>query len=288
MTSSIIKWHQIATAVFLACLTAISTSAVFSQQIKADVKLTLERLPLEKQEKLKDFDERITTYINDYDWTGGENDLEIPVTMQIFLQDKSVSYEDRYSGTFLISNNSDIQYYDKYWYFPYDPSKPLFHNEGVFEPFTSFLDYYIYLILGGEYDKYGKLLGTPFYERVKQISNQAKFNTTFMKGWDEREVLIDRILGKDFALFRQMKDLYFLGRSYIGEEDTTVVKYCSEAINLLDRVLDRDPENKEAQQFVKAHHIEFIEMFQNDPQMLRKLIRIDPEHEETYRQYLKD
>jgi hypothetical protein len=288
MGLSIIKLHKITMAVLLVCLIAISTGDLFSQQIRADVELILERLPMEKQEKLKNFDGEIEAYLNDYDWTGGENDIEIPVTIQIYLQDKSVSYENRYGGTFLISNNSDIQYYDKYWYFPYDPSKPLFHNEGVFEPFASFLDYYIYLILGGEYDKYGKLLGTPFYERAKQISNQAKFNTTFMKGWDEREVLIDRILGKEFALFRQMKDIYFLGRSYIGEEDTTVVKYCVEAIDLLDRVLDRDPENKEAQQFVKAHHIEFIEMFQDDPRMLRKLIRIDPEHEETYRQYLKD
>lgn len=269
-------------------MVAVLPGRVSAQAIQAKVQLTLERLPLEKQEKLKNLDETIETYLNDYDWTDDSEDIQIPVTIQIYLQDKSVSYEDRYGGTFLISNNSDIQYYDKYWYFPYDPAKPLMHNEGIFNPFTSFLDFYIYLILGGEYDKYGKFMGTPFYQKANQINDQAKFTTTFMSGWKERGMLIDHILGKEFARFREMKDLYFLGRSYLGEEDSTAVKYCSEAIDLLNTILERNPEGKETLQFINAHYIEFIEMFQNDPRMMRELIRIDPNHEKTYRQYLKD
>jgi hypothetical protein len=273
---------------FLIGMVAVLPGRVSAQAIQAKVQLTLERLPLEKQEKLKNLDETIETYLNDYDWTDDSEDIQIPVTIQIYLQDKSVSYEDRYGGTFLISNNSDIQYYDKYWYFPYDPAKPLMHNEGIFNPFTSFLDFYIYLILGGEYDKYGKFMGTPFYQKANQINDQAKFTTTFMSGWKERGMLIDHILGKEFARFREMKDLYFLGRSYLGEEDSTAVKYCSEAIDLLNTILERNPEGKETLQFINAHYIEFIEMFQNDPRMMRELIRIDPNHEKTYRQYLKD
>ncbi len=272
----------------LISLVAAPCRTVSAQQIQANVKLTLERLPMDKQEKLKNLDIDIETYLNSYDWTGDGEDIEIPVTIQIYLQDKSVSYEDRYNGTFLISNNSDIQYYDKYWYFPYDPTEPLIHNEGIFDPFTSFLDYYIYLILGGEYDKYGKFMGTPFFEKARQINDQARFNTTFINGWRERGVLIDRILGKEYARFREMKDLYFLGQSYLGEEDSTAVKYCSDAIDLLDIILERNPEDKETLQFINAHYIEFIEMFKDDPRMMRKLIRIDPNHEDSYRQYLKD
>ena len=259
-----------------------------AQQIRAQVKLTLERLPLEKQQKLKDFAEAIETYISDHDWTGESVDGEIPISVQIFLMDNSVSYESRYSGTFLITNNSDIQYYDKYWRFPYEAGTRLEHNESIFDPFTGFIDFYVYLIIGGEYDKLGKFMGTPFFEKSKLLSDQAKFNARFILGWEERTALIDRILSEDYKSFRTMKDFFFLGQSYVGEEDTTAQKYCAQALSLLGDILRKDPGNEEAIQFLKAHHVEYIELFKEDREILEKLIRIDPDRAETYQQYLKD
>jgi hypothetical protein len=266
----------------------ISIQTVHAQQIKANVKLTLERLPLQKQQKLKDFAEVIETYINDYDWTGELSDEVIPVSIRIFLMDNSVSYEERYSGTFLISNNSDIQYFDKYWRFPYQSGEPVIHNENVFHAFTGFLEFYMYLIIGGEYDKYGRFLGTRFYERAKNISIQAKFDVQFMVGWKEREELVDKILSEENKSFRIMKDLFFLGLSYVGEEDSTAHKYCSQALSVLDEILTKDPDNDKALQFLQSHHLEYIDLFKDNQDIIEKLIRLDPEHAESYKQYLKD
>ncbi|MFH1942434.1 MAG: DUF4835 family protein [bacterium] len=266
----------------------IPIQTVYAQQIKADVKLTLERLPLQKQQKLKDFAEVIETYINDYDWTGELSDEVIPVSIRIFLMDNSVSYEERYSGTFLISNNSDIQYFDKYWRFPYQSGEPVIHNENVFHSFTGFLEFYMYLIIGGEYDKYGRFLGTRFFERAKNISIQAKFDVQFMVGWKEREELVDKILSEENKPFRMMKDLFFLGISYVGEEDSTARKYCSQALSVLDEILEKDPDNDKALQFLQSHHLEYIDLFKDDQDIIEKLIRLDPEHAESYKQYRKD
>jgi len=264
----------------------ISSSS--AQQIRSQVKLMLERLPLEKQQKLKDFAEEIETYINDHDWTGESSDDEIPITIQIFLMDYSVSYEARYSGTFLITNNLDIQYFDKYWRFPHEAGTRLEHNENVFHPFTGFIDFYVYLIIGGEYDKYGKFLGTPYFEKAKHISEQAKFNARFILGWEERTRLIDRTLSKAHEPYRSMKDFFFLGLSYVGDEDSTAQKYCKQALLLTESILSEDPENEETLQFLKAHHIEYVDLFKNDREIIEKLIQIDPERTETYRQYLKE
>ena len=46
-----------------------SVPSVMAQKVHSQVKLMLERLPLEKQQKLKDFAEYIESYINDYNWT---------------------------------------------------------------------------------------------------------------------------------------------------------------------------------------------------------------------------
>ena len=262
-------------------------SVVFGQRIKAQVKMMLERLPLQKQQKLKDLGENIETYINDYDWTGESSDEEIPVTIQIFLMDNSVSYEDRYSGTFLITNNSDLQYYDKYWRFPYQAGEQLIHNENVFDPFTGFIDFYIYLIIGGEYDKYGRFLGTPYFEKAKHICEQAKFNSVFRLGWDQRSKLVNKILSKENKPFRTMEDLFFLGLSYVDEEDSTARKYCSQALSLLDEILTKDPYDKQARQFLNAHYLEYTDILKNNSKAMETLIKLDPNHAETYRKAME-
>lgn len=270
-----------------ALIVALPVQGLVAQSIRSEVKVMLERLPLEKQQLLKDFAEEIETYINDHDWTGEPSDEEIPVSIQIFLVDNSVSYEARYGSNFLITNNSDLQYYDRYWRFPHQAGDRLEHIEGVFHPFTGFLDFYINLIIGGEYDKLGRHLGTPFYERAKLISDQAQFNAQFNLGWKERADLIEYILGEENLKFRTMKDIFFLGLSYIGEQDTTAVRYCAESLDLLDEIMNANPDHKEAQQFIEAHHLEFIEVFGDDRNLMMKLIRVDPEREATYREHIR-
>ena len=265
-----------------------SVPSVMAQKVQAQVKLMLERLPLEKQQKLKDFADNIESYINDYNWTDESSDDEIPITIQIFLMDNSVSYESRYAGSLLITNNLDLQYYDKYWRFPYEAGEQLAHNENIFHPFAGFIDFYVNLILGWEYDNYGKFMGTLFYEKARLISTQARFNARFNLGWEERSRLIDRLLSEEYKPFRTMKDLFALGRSYVGEEDSTAQKYCGQALTILEDMLSKDSENEEVHRFLDAHHLEFIDVFRDDHEILERLIRIDPQHEGIYRESMKE
>ena len=256
-----------------------------AQKLVADVSIILERLPLENQKLLENLAEDLETYINDFDYTD-DNSYEQGITINIYLMDNSVSYEDRYAGTFLISNNSDLQYHDKYWRFPLQEGYQFNHVSGIYDPFTGFIDYYIYLILAGEMDKYGKFLGTPFYEKAKQLADQAMFNATFSIGWKERQELIKFLMGPENKKFREMKDFYFMGLSYWEEDDVKARQYCKQAINMLEDVLTENSEHEGAMQFLKAHHIEMIELFLDDPKVMRQLIRIDPERKSTYEQYL--
>ena len=275
---------------YICCLILVvlgSVSGLMAQQIKSDVKLLLERLPTEKQQRLKNFADDIETYLNDYDWTGEDLEEPMPVMVQIFLNDVSVSYEERYTGTFLITNNSDLQYFDKYWRFPHQSGNSLIHNENVYEPFTGFLNFYVFLLLAGEYDKYGEYLGSRFYEKAKHISDQAQFDAAFNVGWKERGELISYLISEENKPFRKMKDLFFLGLSYVGEEDSTARKYYSEALSLLEDIIEKNPVNKLAPQFLQAHHLDFIDLFKDDHDVLERLLYIDPDNAETYEKYLE-
>ncbi|MBN2104859.1 DUF4835 family protein [bacterium] len=259
--------------------------STYSQSLESGVTLTLELLPMEKQEKLREFHEAIERYIDEHDWTGHGSEEPLTITINLQLQEASSSFEDRYSGIFMISNNSDMQYYDKYWRFPYSPETMLEHSS-VYHPFTGFIDFYIYVILGGEFDKLGPMLGTPFYEKARQVADQALFDAQFSTGWKERSEFIDRLMGEENKLFRKMKDQYYLGLSYVEDDDAMVKKYCREAVDLMEKIFKKDSEHKDAINFLKAHHLEIIEIFQDEPDVLRKMIRIDPDRSDTYKKYL--
>lgn len=270
---------------FIVLFILVLASTGFAQQFESHVNLMIERLPLDKQEKLKNLADNMESYFNDTDWTGEDFEEPIQLTIQIFLEDKSTAFEDRYAGTFLISNNLDVQYSDKYWRFPYQADETLSPGSSG-SPFTGFLDFYTYIILGHEYDKLGKYAGAEYFEKAKALAEQGLFSSQFSLGWKERVVLIDRLMSEAYKPFRAMKDQYYLGLSYLGDEDDTALKYCREALIKLIDILNKNPDHHEAEQFLDANYIEIINMFEKDSILLKKLIYVDPDHKETYQKYI--
>jgi|Deesub1362B_J571_1020462.scaffolds.fasta_scaffold02830_4 hypothetical protein len=262
--------------------------ALHAQKVRAEVTVILERLPMDKRERMMDFQDKITAYINNYDWCEPRYDSELPIKMQIYLQDASVSFEERYRATLIISNNSDMQFYDKRWLFNYDPQQILEHDETRFHPLTSVIDFYINIFLGGEFDKYGKFEGTPFYNKARKISHQARFSR-FIFGWDERQQLIDEILAEENKAYREALDAYFLGLAYQEEDFGQTLKYCKKAIDLLAGLIQKNPDYKLPHQFIDGHYIEIIDLFKDSdyaPEVFKTLIAIDPDHKEEYEKYL--
>jgi hypothetical protein len=253
-----------------------------AQKLVPQVKLTLDRLPLDKQKRLTDFESAIQTYLSDTDWTG-DTSWELPLNLQIYLQDVSASFEDRYSGVCLISNMSDLQYYDKYWKFPYLAGDRLIHDENMYEPFTGVVNFYVYLILAGEFDKYSVLGGTPYYEKAKAINDQARFNSTFIYGWDERGKLLQSLMGLDAQPFRRSKYCFFAAFDATAQSDTTAPQMGREGLTLLEGVRKKNPGHKETKDFLNAHYVDIAKIFRNDSEAMDRLMAVDTVHAEAYR-----
>ena len=276
-----------ALAVFL-ILSAVLPRFARAQKVKAKVTVVLERLPIDKREKMADFQEKLKQYINQYDWCEPKYDEEFPITLQIYLQDASVSFEDRYRATLLISNNTDMQFYDKRWLFNYDPQEPIMHDENRVNALTSVIDFYVYILLGGEFDKYGKFEGSPFYDKARKISHQARFSR-FILGWDERQQVIDEILAEQNKPYREALDAYFLGLAYEEENPSQTLKYCKKAIDLLAGLIKKNPDYKLPHQFIDGHYIEIIDLFKGTnyaEDVFNTLIAVDPDHKAEYEKQL--
>ena len=239
------------------------TTNLHPQKLRANVIITLENLPLENQQKLANFKQIIEDYINNYEWTNNEIDVVIPITLQIFFKSAiTSSFEDSYTIQILISDNSDVQYFDKRCRMEYQTGELLEHHDNNWDSLTSLLDFYIFLLIGDEMDKFGRFMGTPYFEKAKIIAEQAKFGMgRFIEGWDLRNKLIQSILSDENNKFREMKDFYYYGIFFSEEDVNKARKYCSAAVDLIEEIMTQDPENEKCKKFLSAHYIELIDLF---------------------------
>ena len=279
--------------VLLLSINLIFVSHILAQTIVANVELELNALPDEKREGLKEFDFKkiLEDYLNNYKWTKDEFVGDFKINWTLLLQDISVSYQDRYKVQIVISNNSDVQYSDRRCRFAYQKAEIPVHSDNNWDSLTSLLDFYMNIIIAEEMDKFGHLLGTPYFEKAKLIAEQARFGLgQFIEGWDLRVELIEDLLSENTRKFREMKDFYFYGIYFSKEDPTKARTYVKEALNMLEEVKkEEDPKYKRCEQFIEAHHIEIIELFKDSNsknEVFEKMIKLDPDRANIYSDYL--
>ena len=279
------------TIFFLLFTVWIFHSNTYAQSIIVTVDLELNALPDENRVKLQDFKQVLEDYLNNYKWTKDEFVGELKINWSLVLQDISVSYQDRYKAQLLVTNNSDVQYADKRCRFAYQKGEIPVHSDNNWESLTSLLDFYMNIIIAEEMDKFGHLLGTPYFERAKLIAEQARFGLgQFIEGWDLRVELIVNLLSERTRKYREMKDFYFYGLYFAKEDPNKARTYIKEAINMLEEIQkDEDPKFKRCTKFLEAHHIEIVELFKNsnDSQVFQKLIKLDPDRANIYQDNMK-
>lgn len=259
------------------------------QQLKASVHIFLDRLPLVKRDKLENLQEAIADYINGYEWM--EEGREVACTILMYLEDESTAFEDRYGARMHVSNNADIQYLDKECHFEYQPGEPLVHDDFGFDSLTGLLDFYLYLLIGGELDKLEPFGGEPYLKKAKEVCRRAGFGRSeFFEGWERRSRIVDDILDKANRPFRKMKAVYFRGLMLGSSGDRPAAKsHLLKAINGLERIVKNDPQNERVKKFFKYHYLELAKFFASgeDGETCKRLIRLDPEHKGIYEKYLK-
>jgi tetratricopeptide (TPR) repeat protein len=279
------RWHKV---IFLAAFsialsgTEMAFASASERLVKAKVKVIIEKLPLDRQQKMRGFDELVKNYINNYDWLKDEDVDPIELTVQLFLETAPSSGEDRYRCQILIASG-DIQYFDRRARFAYQKGDPLPHDLINLDSVTPLLDFYIYLVLANELDKYGYLMGTPYFEKARNVLETAKFGR-FTDGWDIREVLIRKIFREPYKKFRELKDYYFYGLSVWDEDIKQAREYIGKAIEQLAEVMREDSNIEAAKQFIDAHYQEIIDLFQDAPDrsIFDVMIELDPGRKDLY------
>ena len=279
-------------------LLAISAHA---QEVDCTVQVNYEAVSTTYKELLRDFASDISDYINNYKWGSDDLDEKVKCTINIFFT--GAVGENRYSAQAFIGSQRKIyrmnkssavvRLFDENWDFTYLDRIPIEHNLYSFNELTSFLDFYIYIILGYDYDSYEQLGGTSYFQKAADVANLGR--SRGQKGWQRRTGsysrvrLIDEILNQRFTPVRSALYTYhFSGLDSLSINPVRGYKNIIQAIQSIGEARrDVDPRNQFIKVFFNTKYLELADLFKDYPDhsVYTKFGVIDPSHKATYEEY---
>ncbi len=249
------------------------------------VKLTLDDRMLRDSDRqaLLTLESEVSRLFTQNIWNEDYSDLDLrPSISLIFENTTAKGSVTVFQCQALFSVGLDQRYFDKSVQFVYNSSSSLYFDPVVFDPLTSFLGYYAYLLLAGEMDTYDPLAGTVAYEQAREIALRGIISE-YNKGWESRLNLIDE-LSSNFGL-RRAKFAFYYGLDLLNEGQLQQAsKQFDQFIRGLNEALDASPRERYTLYFMNSHAKEIAKalLYLNQKDHLEEMMLLDPDHEDLY------
>ncbi|MBI5059336.1 DUF4835 family protein [candidate division KSB1 bacterium] len=255
-----------------------SGSSAFAQLIDPKVTIDMTKLPEEAHAKLTGLDSLISAYLRAQEWAGDEYNYDFAIDINIYLTDYNPDpQEDKYKAKLIATNRSDVRFEDNRWEFGLRAPVALRANQ--YDAFKSTIEFYVWMLMGTEYDKLEKLGGRPYYDKARQIYLQSS-GTIYYFGWDKRYDLLTQYVSDDNETARELAFFYDTGIFYDAEGDTASAKsYLYYALVKLQKVTIAAQEK-----FLEQNHRALAEALARSgyAKGVRSLAAMDPAHREVY------
>jgi hypothetical protein len=294
---------KILTAVIIGLILFVNSAR--AQEIDCNITIDVQNLTTEARENISDLEKKIEDYINTYRWTrddfGGD---KIKCSFDIFFQGSPS--ENKYTAQVFIGSQRKIyksekssgviRILDDKWEFSYTRNQPLYHNTFQYDPLVSFIDFYIYIILGCDYDTYKLFDGRAFYQQALDIASKARSGGGSSSGWEakssgtyNRVQFIEEITNQKYKVVREAfynyhyKGLDLLSRNKAKAQEN-IFKAVESIGNFQNKINERSILIKS---FFDTKYLELCDVFLDypDKSIYDKLSKTDPSHQKNYDEY---
>ncbi|MGE5681057.1 MAG: DUF4835 family protein [Bacillota bacterium] len=278
---------------------------IFSQELDASVTVNTEKLQTKYRDLLTDFAQQIQGYLNSTRFTSNnwEGD-RIKCSFNIFFD--SAPDETHYSAQVSITSLRPIyqssrsslmlNIIDNNWSFEYQRGQSLYFSQYNFNPLTSFLDFYAYIIIGLDADSFNKLGGSDYFTTAYNISVLGS-NSSTPAGWDKtsgaynRKSFIGDLVNEKYRIFREdYFDYHFNGIDIFREKAKEAQANIVKLINDLEMLRTKqDIRGVLIKTFFDAKSNEIISYLSDyqDKSIFATLKKIDPPHIAKYDEAMK-
>lgn len=216
----------------------LSPTITLAQEFNCRVSVNIQQLSGSEFTFLRELEEKMSIYINERSFTEDryEEHERIDCIIQIIFEE-SVSLTS-FSARMVLSTarpiygtpsvSTVLQLSDESWQFNYAQGTPLVFDLERFEALTSVLDFYVYVMLGYDYDTFSELGGSAHFERARRIAELAE--TRGAVGWSDlgsdrgRSALVDQILDPRFKPLREAYYKYHFGGLDVFVSETDLAR----------------------------------------------------------------
>lgn len=291
--------------IFIISIFTLLFSNIYSQDINCKVQVIIPQIQNADKQIYKEMEKAIYEFINNTKWTNDIIQINERIECNLIINIKEQIGVDEFKATAQIQstrpvfnssyNSTLLNYMDEDWQFKYILNQPLEFNENENRSnLTSLLAYYVYVMIGLDYDSFSLLGGTSYYQKARQIVNNAQANGG--RGWKafdgtrNRFVLIDNLLDNSFKPIRESYYTYHrLGMDIMSQNVENGREEIKGLLSTLQKVARAKPNSMLLNLFFSAKNEELIGLFSgalpNEKQaIIQILTEIDPGNSNKYQQ----
>lgn len=242
-------------------------------------------------------------FVNQRNWTQYQFDSRerIEASIMITINERS---GDEYKGNIQIQSRRPVyhtsystplfNHQDRDVHFRYQENQPLEYADNVFTSnLTSLIAFYVYVIIGFDFDSFAPFGGNPYFERAQNIVNLAQ--NAPERGWKSfegqrnRYWLMENIFNNTYRPIRQAIYTYHrLGFDRMVENMETARSEVVNALEMLQRAHRERPGSFLMQIVMTTKSDELVNLFTEASPMDRNkaiqiLTEIDPANSSKYR-----
>jgi hypothetical protein len=296
--------NQLKSVVFL--FLVLASTHLCAQELNCVVTMKTEGMPAEAVENLTDFVGQVTQYMNSYRWTGvdlGGEKIKCVIdfqftgttrqnhfTVKAFIGSERPIFQSQGRSTAL------VRLLDDKWEFDYIRGTSLSHNEMLFDPLLSCLDFYAYIILGYDFESYKPGDGTVFFSKAADLVNKGRSSGNAGPGWDvtsdnvySRQLLVDELLNSKLIDVRlAIYKYHYKGLDLLAKDEIRARKGMLAALEKIGTLSEKiNRRSLIIKLFFETKYLEIAQTFAKDPDLTvwSRLIKIDPTHQTDYERY---
>ncbi|OQX75466.1 MAG: hypothetical protein B6D61_10355 [Bacteroidetes bacterium 4484_249] len=279
------------------------TTGLFAQEFLCNITVDSRQVQGTDKKVFETLQTELTEFINNRQWTGYDFKTNERIECNMVISVRNRPSTDRFEATLNIVasrpvfntayNSSLLNYIDKDFNFEYVEYQPMEYQENSYSSnLTSVVAFYLYMILGLDFDSFSPNGGTPFYEKAESVVNAAQNSPE--KGWNSfedqrnRYWLVENYLNKSYSGLRSfLYEYHRNGLDVMSEKADQGRAAILESLKFLKDVYDEQPGLFALQLMIDAKGDEIINIFsegnpkeKSEAQNIMK--EIDPSNASNY------
>ncbi|MBK8703435.1 MAG: DUF4835 family protein [Saprospiraceae bacterium] len=293
-------------ASFILVVAAFMGSAQ-AQELNATVKINTQKLQTADPRVFETLEQTLREFLNSQKWTEDVFDNPERINCNFILTIQEERSATSFKAELAVQSSRPIygsdqetpllNYLDKELTFEYEQFQPLVYSKNAYnDNLSSVLSFYVYVILGLDYDSFAALGGERYFQTAQEIVNNVPSNVTAANpGWRSMESnrnrfwLIENLLSPRVRPLRQaIYDYHRQGLDIMPENVDNGRANISLALEQLDKVNQAYPNAMIVQLFSNAKANEIIEIFKRgtmaqQDRVIQIMTKVDATNSAKYR-----